>query len=83
MMAGRMYQYMHTEPDNGGRVVAYTRRMMEVFGEHAGREDFHRRTAAVAMNHATGPFRFQETGWPARVREHIDRAVALLRRGPG
>jgi hypothetical protein len=80
MMAGRMYQYMHTEPDSAGRVVAYTERMLEVFGEHAGEEDFRRRVAGVALNHATGPFRFQESAWPAKVREHIDRATALLAR---
>jgi aminoglycoside phosphotransferase len=80
MMAGRMYQYMHTEPDAAGRVVAYTEKMMEVFGEHAGHEDFRRRVAGVALNHATTPFRFQESGWPGKVREHIDRATALLGR---
>ena len=78
MMAGRLYCYSHTEPDKEGKVEAYTRRTIEAFSRHVDDpQDFHRRVAGVAMNHATGHFRFQDRAWRQETRKAIDRACAL------
>lgn len=41
-------------------------------------DDLHRRTAAVMLGLATGPFRVQQDGWPRLVTERITRATRVL-----
>ncbi|MEA2468861.1 MAG: hypothetical protein QOJ57_2987 [Thermoleophilaceae bacterium] len=78
MLLGRLWCFGQTEPDPDGRVAAYTESLLRGFSELVDARELRIRMAAVAMNHATGHFRFQHRGWPQLTREAIDRADRLL-----
>jgi aminoglycoside phosphotransferase len=78
MLVGRLACFAETEPDPAGRVRAYVDELISGFSEKFDERELRRRAAGVALNHATGPFRFQMPGWRRRTHEAIDRARLFL-----
>jgi aminoglycoside phosphotransferase (APT) family kinase protein len=79
MLVGRLSCFAQTEPDPHGRVQTYVDRLLEGFSRRVDGRELRRRAAGVALNHATGPFRFQAHRWRAQTRTAIDRARRMLR----
>ncbi len=78
MLIGRLACFAETEPDPAGRVRAYLDELVTGFSEEFDGHELRRRAAGVALNHATGPFRFQMPSWRRRTHEAIERAHRLL-----
>jgi len=78
MLLGRLWAYAQTEQRRGDRVAAYFWSLLETWERHIDPVELRRRIAAVNMNHALQPFRYQEHSWRARCAQGIARADALL-----
>src|SRR3954447_178480 len=78
MMLGRIWAYSQTEPNGGPALARYFRSLMAAFEPTVDGVELRRRTAAVCMNHALQPFRYQEPTWRARCARGVTIAEELL-----
>lgn len=53
--------------------------LVDLWSRRVERHELRRRTSAVMLGLATGPFRVQQDGWPNSVRERIRRADEVMR----
>ena len=78
MLAGRLWAYAQSEPENRARLVPYVDGLLRAWESQADPAELRRRVAAVAMNHATLPFRYQYPDWRRETVAAIAAADALL-----
>lgn len=60
------------------RIDGFVAELADMWRARTDADDLRRRTAAVALGLATGPFRVQQEDWPTQVRARIDRAESIL-----
>lgn len=61
------------------RIAAMTSALVDVWCRRVDAGELRRRTSAVMLGLATGPFRVQQDGWPESVRDRIRRADEVMR----
>ena len=79
MMLGRLYAFSETIDYGREKVARYTWSLLEAWERRVDPLELRRRMAAVALNHALMPFRWQEYGWRSETAAGIARADTLLR----
>lgn len=60
------------------RVAALRDALVDLWSRRVDSQELRRRTSAVMLGLATGPFRVQQDGWPERVRDRILRADEVM-----
>jgi hypothetical protein len=78
MMLGRVWAFSRTERQGGPALERYFWSLLETFEPLVDGVELRRRIAAVCMNHALQPFRYQEPTWRARCARGVDIAEELL-----
>ena len=73
MMLGHL-ALLATSAPNPKRVLAYASRLQEIWEARLDPVDLRKRTAAVILAQATGPFRVQRPEWPSETSARIDLA---------
>jgi hypothetical protein len=79
MMLGHLTLLASSSP-NPERVLAYASRLQEIWEASLDPVDLRKRTAAVILGQATGPFRVQRPEWPSEISERIDVAQRWVER---
>ena len=79
MMMGHL-TLLASSASNPTRVLAYASRLQEIWEAKLDPVDLRRRTAAVILGQATGPFRVQRPEWPSEVVARIDLAQRWVER---
>lgn len=79
MMIGHL-TLLASSASNPKRVLAYAGRLQEMWEAKLDPVDLRRRTAAVILGQATGPFRVQRPEWPSEVVARIDVAQRWVER---
>jgi hypothetical protein len=78
MMLGRVWAFSRTERTGGPALERYFWSLLEAFEPQVDSVELRRRIAAVCMNHALQPFRYQEPTWRARCARGVTIAEELL-----
>ncbi|CAN5810964.1 hypothetical protein BH23ACT4_BH23ACT4_02600 [soil metagenome] len=79
MMLGHLTLLAEGAP-HPNRVLAFASRLQEIWEARVDPVDLRRRTAAVILGQATGPFRVQRPEWPAETSTRIDSAQRWVER---
>lgn len=72
-MLGHLAMLADSAPDSA-RVLGFASQLNRIWDRRLDPSDLRRRTAAVVLGLATGPFRVQRPNWPDEVRHRIGRA---------
>ncbi len=81
MMMGHL-TLLAENTSNPKRVLAYASRLQEMWEAKLDPVDLRRRTAAVILGQATGPFRVQRPEWPSETAARIDVAERWVEAAP-